>query len=152
MKGQTEPIKFPYNTDRTRFLYAGIEPIICSSLLQIFHSIYRNKHLDSNLKGDLMLSEETIAKLKRHGFRRWTKNGKDRLYIDPPYLGLKCLYYYNGNICSAYLDGEYLEQKEAGRLMATKTYIDVCTEEIFSEDERLLKAAKELYGKVMGPE
>ena len=41
---------------------------------------------------------ERIDELTAMGFKRWQKNGMDRMYINASTLGLRCEYYKTGNV------------------------------------------------------
>ena len=47
------------------------------------------------------MSEKDIAKLLEAGGKRWSKYGKDRIYIDVETLGLEVSYYKTGNVSHA---------------------------------------------------
>lgn len=47
-----------------------------------------------------------IKKFEDAGFKRWTKGGYDRLYIDATACGLEYDTYKSGNISSATFNGE----------------------------------------------
>ena len=89
-----------------------------------------------------MLNETTITALIAKGFSRWTKNGKDRLYINARDLGLTCTYYKTGNIHTAEINGEYVSNSEARRMQYAKTYIDIATGEVVSDNDTLQAAAE----------
>lgn len=62
------------------------------------------------------------------GGSRWTKYGKDRVYLDDwtQYIGLDVDHYKTGNISGATLDGEHISNSEARRIVGTvhKVYFD----------------------------
>ena len=89
-----------------------------------------------------MLNETTITALIAKGFSRWTKNGKDRLYINARDLGLTCTYYKTGNIHTAEINGVYVSNSEARRMQYAKTYIDIATGEVVSDNDTLQAAAE----------
>lgn len=89
---------------------------------------------------------DRIAELEALGFKRWTKNGMDRLYINAGALGLNCEYYGTGNIRRALFDGELVSNCEARRMKNSKTYIDVKTERVFSDNDLLRRKAAEISG------
>ena len=45
-----------------------------------------------------MLIDIAIKRLEQAGFKRWEKNGYDRLYINASALGLRCDTYGSGHI------------------------------------------------------
>lgn len=89
---------------------------------------------------------DRIDELTAIGFSRWQKYGKDRLYIDPEKLGLSYGCYKSGSISWAEYRGESISNRQAYRLLGAKTYIDVVTEKVYSDDETLGQAAAELAG------
>ena len=89
---------------------------------------------------------DRIEELEALGFKRWTKNGMDRLYVNASALGLNCEYYKTGNISGAWFDGECISNCEARRMKSSKTYIDIKTEKIYSNNYLLAKKAAELSG------
>jgi hypothetical protein len=93
-----------------------------------------------------MLTENRIAELENLGFSRWTKGNLDRMYINAAQLGLVCSYYKTGNISSAEFQGESISNCQARRYKAAKTFIDIKTERVFSDQPALKIAAAELAG------
>ena len=93
-----------------------------------------------------MMTENRINELVEKGFNRWTKGNFDRLYINASTLGLECEYYKTGNINHAYFNGEHISNCEAYRMKAAKTYIDIKTEKLYSDNLNLKRAAAELAG------
>lgn len=87
---------------------------------------------------------ERIEELEQCGFKRWIKGNLDRLYINAAQLGLVCTYYKSGNISNAYFQGYSISNCEARRMKAAKTFIDVKTGIVYSDNVMLKKAAKEL--------
>ena len=70
----------------------------------------------------------------------------DRLYINAAQLGLVCSYYKTGNISSAEFDGERISNCEARRMKASKTFIDIKTDRVYSDNSHLKEAAAWLAG------
>ena len=99
-----------------------------------------------------MITEEMIAKLEEQGFKRWTKGNMDRLYINASDLGLECSYYKSGNISDAYFRGERISNSEGYRMKNAKTYIDVQTGKVHSDNRTLEQAAAELLESLTGKE
>lgn len=89
---------------------------------------------------------ERIEELEAKGFKRWQKNGMDRMYINASELGLVCAYYKSGNICDAKFQGTSISNSEAGRMKYSKTYIDLVKKCIVSDNARLAAAVAELIG------
>lgn len=92
------------------------------------------------------MTEARIAELEKIGFKRWTKGNMDRLYINAAQLGLICSYYNTGNVRSAEFCGESISNGEARRMKAAKTFIDLKTERVYSDNDTLLEATKKLAG------
>lgn len=90
----------------------------------------------------MALTEKRIAALEEKGFNRWTKGNYDRLYINAGALGLHCDYYKTGNISNAVFNGTSISNCEGRRMKAAKTYIDVKSGEVHSDNYTLEKAVK----------
>lgn len=94
------------------------------------------------------MNEKMIEKLAAKGFSRWTKGKYDRMYINAKDLGLDCEYYKTGNIADATFRGEGVSNSEAYRMKAAKTYIDIATGEVVSDNRYLKEAAEEVLEAV----
>lgn len=74
----------------------------------------------------VVLSVETLTAI---GGSRWTKAGKDRVYINgwARFIGLEVATYKTGNISAAWLGDDKISNSEAGRLLGAvhKVYYDV---------------------------
>ena len=84
---------------------------------------------------------ERIEELEKMGFKRWQKNGMDRMYINASALGLTCTYYKTGNISRAWLNGEDISNSMAYKMKGAKTYIDLVKKCLVSDNEYLADAA-----------
>lgn len=89
---------------------------------------------------------DRIVELEGKGFKRWQKNGMDRMYINASALGLICTYYKTGNISNAEFRGDHISNSEGYRLKAAKTYIDLNQKRIVSDSARLAAAAADMIG------
>lgn len=89
---------------------------------------------------------EKIEELEGMGFKRWTKNGMDRMYINAGALGLTCTYYKTGNISAADFRGKQISNSEGRRLKDARTYIDLVKNQIVSDSATLAAAAAEMIG------
>lgn len=89
---------------------------------------------------------ERIEELEKMGFKRWQKNGMDRMYINASALGLTCIYYKTGNVKSAVFNGAEISNSEANRMKYAKTYIDLVKKCLVSDNDYLAEAAAELIG------
>ena len=89
---------------------------------------------------------DRIPELEMMGFKRWQKNGMDRMYVNASTLGLICTYYKTGNIHEAEFCGVGISNCEARRLQAAKTYIDLKANRIVSDSAKLATAVAELIG------
>ena len=89
---------------------------------------------------------DRIADLEALGFKRWTKNSMDRLYIDARNLGLVCHYYKTGNVSGAWFDGEEVSNSEGRRMLSAKTFIDIKTEKVYSTNRTLAEKAAQISG------
>ena len=92
--------------------------------------------------------EGKIKALEGMGFKRWQKGTMDRLYINASALGLVCDYYRTGNISDAHFNGEQISNCEARRMRTSKTFLDVKTWILYSDNDSLKRAAEELITKV----
>ena len=90
------------------------------------------------------MNEERINKLIDKGFKRWTKGNYDRLYINADKLGLEYVLYKTGNIFSATFKGRRISNNKASRMRHAKTYIDIKTEEIYSDIDILKEAVEDI--------
>lgn len=86
------------------------------------------------------IKNSSIKKLENMGATRWTKNGKDRLYLNSAGLkiiGLETETYKNGSIMSAKLKGESISNSKAGRIGSaiSEAYVDLNTGKIFGRGE-----------------
>ena len=95
---------------------------------------------------EMMKVIDRIEELEALGFKRWTKNGMDRLYIDARSLGLVCHYYKTGNISVAWFDGEVVSNAEGRRMLTAKTFIDIKTEKVYSTNRDLGSKAAQISG------
>lgn len=98
------------------------------------------------IKNMVMDIADRIEELEAKGFRRWQKNGMDRMYINASALGLICTYYKTGNISNAVFRGDHISNSEGYRLKGAKTYIDLNGKRIVSDSARLAAAAADLIG------
>ena len=90
--------------------------------------------------------EEAMDALKKVGFTRWQKNGKDRLYINADSLGLEITWGKRmGQVESASFQGEDISKLYASELRSAKTYVDVKTQEIIGTVKILKDIATNLY-------
>lgn len=92
------------------------------------------------------MTQERIEELERKGFKRWTKGNIDRLYINAAQLGLDCTFYKTGNISGATFHGASISNAEAGRMKAAKTFVDIKTGKVHSDNKHLFLAASALAG------
>lgn len=88
--------------------------------------------------------DEMIERLEGLGFRRWTKYGKDRMYVDSELLGFECEYYKTGNMKWASFKGESISNRAGLDYRCAKTYLDLNTMKFHSDMEDLLAEAKAL--------
>ena len=95
---------------------------------------------------DTEMTDSRIKELEQMGFNRWTKGNMDRLYINAKQLGLICTYYKTGNIQSAHFDGERISNSGGYRMKSAKTYIDIKTEKVYSDNDALAEKAAKLSG------
>lgn len=94
------------------------------------------------------MTKDQIIGLAAKGFKRWTKEGMDRMYIGAHALGLSCDYYNTGNIRDAELNGKSISNSRARRLKEMKTYLDLTTMTVVSGDEELAHLAADLITEI----
>lgn len=75
------------------------------------------------------ITDTQVARLEELGGRRWTNDGRDRLYFDVESLGLDVERYRSGNVRSATLGIAEISNSEANRLLRCKAYVDIATGE-----------------------
>lgn len=92
---------------------------------------------------------QLIEALEAKGFKRWQKGNFDRLYINAGALGLVCSYYRTGNISDAEFCGSQISNCEARRMKASKTFIDVKTWKLHSDNDTLYYEAEKIMNAVM---
>jgi hypothetical protein len=85
-----------------------------------------------------------IRVLEGKGFNRWQKNDLDRLYINAANLGLVCQYYKTGNVRDAWFGGASISNCEARRMKMAKTFVDVKTGTVYSDNPLLKEAAEQI--------
>ena len=90
------------------------------------------------------MTEQNIKALEERGFKRWTKGSMDRLYVNAAQLGLVCEYYNTGNIKSAYFRGNRTSNSEGKRMKGAKTFVDVATGIVYSDNDYLKEACEEI--------
>ena len=89
---------------------------------------------------------ERIEELEKMGFKRWQKNGMDRMYINASVLGLTCVYHKTGTVAQAWFNGTDISNSEANRMKGSKTYIDLIKKCLVSDNDYLADAAANLIG------
>ena len=89
------------------------------------------------------------TKKLRH-LKSWAQRDGQKavLYIGAKVLGLECSYYKTGNVKDATFRGDSISNCEARRLMYAKTYIDIATGTLHSDNDKLKAAAAELLASV----
>lgn len=102
----------------------------------------------AEVQGKPVTKDQKIEALEAKGFKRWQKGNYDRLYINASTLGLECDYYNTGNIHRAIFNGYEISNSEARRMKGSKTYIDIATWTLHSDNYRLQKAAEKLMNEV----
>lgn len=95
---------------------------------------------------NINITEEMIHSLEEKGFKRWQKGSMDRLYINACNLGLTVERYNTGNIKRAYFNGESVSNSEGRRMITAKTYIDVKSGRVYSDNDTLKRAVMALLG------
>lgn len=81
---------------------------------------------EAKSKASTMTDEEKIAALEAKGFKRWSKYGKDRLYINVEnLLSLEIHYRKSGTISFSEMNGKSISHAEAYRLLSAKIWLDI---------------------------
>ena len=100
------------------------------AVLRIYYLSY---YLCKTLKADLtairglevyMLDEKAIAKLEEMGFNRWTKDEKDRLYINPKRTGIIEEKRYSNTI-DCFVKDRMIARRSRDGILGLKLWIDV---------------------------
>ena len=89
------------------------------------------------------MTNEMIEMLEKKG---WTKGNMDRLYINAAQLGLVCTYYNTGNIRTATFCGEAISNCHARKMKAAKTFIDIKSDTVYSDDATLAHTSADMTG------
>lgn len=100
------------------------------------------------------ITESNLEKLIDMGANRWTKAGRDRLYLSgagAEIMGLEVDRYKTGNISSACLNGVGISNSKAGRLMGAyqTAYIDLESGRLFVSDRPHLQDEVEMFREAM---
>lgn len=90
------------------------------------------------------MTENMIDYLVENGGKRWTKGAHDRIYFDAKALGLEYECYKTGRISSAKFRGEEISNNWANKMTEAKTYVDMNTGKVISNEYTLLNALQEL--------
>lgn len=103
------------------------------------------------------LTDTQIAKLEAKGFRRWTKNDMDRLYINAQSYGLEATYYNTGNVRNATFQGESISNADARRLMGSKVYVDIAdgtlhVQTSYRDDEAITEIVNAIIAEALAEE
>jgi hypothetical protein len=72
-----------------------------------------------------MMDAKQIKKFEDAGFKRWTKNNMDRLYIDTTKLGLECDFKRDHEPCLGDWQGKRVSNADCRRIYFSKVYVDV---------------------------
>ena len=92
------------------------------------------------------MEKKTVEELENLGFKRWTKAGKDRMYVKAYALGLKVVWRNTGSIKESYWQGSEVSHGMAGRLLSCKTYIDLLDGKVYGDDKDLVAEASRISG------
>lgn len=106
-----------------------------------------------------MINEDKIKKLIDMGASRWSKGGRDRLYLNRAYkelLNMKVSRYNSGNISNATIGGEDISNIMAARIIEFSriTYIDIIKDEVVvdgmetTRSDEFKKLIEEAIGKL----
>lgn len=100
-------------------------------------------------KNDKDSTEKLAAMLEAKGWKRWTKDGKDRLYVDAVQLGLKVQKYGSGAVKHAEWDGEKISNRAAEQMLHARTYIDLSDLSVHSDNSDLKYAASQAVDQLL---
>lgn len=84
------------------------------------------------------MTNEMMEMLTKEGFKRWTKNTMDRMYVNANVLGL--------NAETATFKGRKISNTYTRELQSAKTYIDLVKNEIHSDKWELAAGVAEIMG------
>jgi len=98
----------------------------------------------SKTKESKTMNQQVIDKLIAAGGNRWQKSGMDRIYFKASQLGLDYSCYKTGNISSATFNGERISNSEANRMYSAKTYYNVMTNTVVSDNNTLKLAIESI--------
>ena len=90
--------------------------------------------------------KDRIEELEAMGFRRWQKGNMDRLYLNYENAGVEIGFYKTGNVSWVHIDGDSVSNAEGRRIMASKTYIDVNTGILHSDNFYMFNQACGMLG------
>lgn len=100
-------------------------------------------------------TEKGIGEIIEQGGKRWTKGGKDRIYIKDmaeTVGGLEIDYYKTGRISSAKVNGEEISNSEASRILGVfsnrNPYIDLTNGAIHNLSEHSREVVQSVIGNV----
>ena len=108
------------------------------------------------LKEKINLTEEEIERLIALGANRWSKYGKDRIYLKniTKELGLEFEKYNTGNISSAKFKGDMISNSQCRRMLnqIEKAFVDITTSEVVmdgreDEGQLFIDSLKEILDK-----
>lgn len=91
---------------------------------------------EAKAPADEILNGWNITKLEKAGASRWTKYGKDRVYlsrIGDALMGLELDFYKSGNVCGAWLNNEKISNRESFRVgeAYSRAYIDLASGKVY---------------------
>ena len=93
---------------------------------------------------DIAFSDGELRALARKGFRRWRRGHVDRLYINAEDMGLK-----RTGRDEYEFEGERLDYWSGRQIEISKTYIDLCTGLVHSNNERARECAERMLNAVV---
>lgn len=89
----------------------------------------------------MTLSDYHLRKLNEYGFRRWTRDDMDRMYISAADLGFDYLESSSGEIELARFQGRDVGHRVARRMHEAKTFLDLNTMTVHSPFPDLARQA-----------
>lgn len=91
---------------------------------------------EAKAPADEIVNGWNLTKLEEAGANRWTKYGKDRVYlsrIGDALMGLELDFYKSGNVCGAWLNNEKISNRESFRVgeAYSRAYIDLASGKVY---------------------
>ena len=91
---------------------------------------------EAKAPADEIVNGWNLTKLEEAGANRWTKYGKDRMYLSETgdaLMNLELDFYKSGNVCGAWLNNEKISNRESFRVREaySRAYIDLASGKVY---------------------